>query len=244
MSPTQALLWKEWTEHRWKLAFGTVMLASFGGARFAWGAISDRELIILVMGVGCLVLSVLNAMGTFAEEHSEGTTLFLAARPIAVGRVFLGKWMVGWINTVVPLLGCGLTLGVWFGSSPDSGRVVRDLVPGTVAMTWIATLLYSLTCCVTLRRGGPAGVALTGLFWVGAICLHATLSETLRPHASHASPLQVLGFFINPMMALAMISPPSWLKNASLPAATGMVEQVALLAVVLWVGLWNWKRSA
>lgn len=245
MSPTQALLWKEWTEHRWKLAFGTVMLASFAGALSAWGGISHRELIILVMAIGCLKLSILNAMGTFAQEHSEGTTLFLATRPIEAWRVFLGKWLIGWINVVVPLMACGLTMGVWFGSSPHSGPVVHGLVRGTLAIAWIATALYSLTCCTPLVRTGPAGVGLAGLFWAGAMLLHVFLLEFLSTPAFHApSLMHTLTSFVNPVLVLALVDPMPSLKNASwLPIAVAIAEQGILLSVVLWVGLRNWKRS-
>ena len=245
MSPTQALLWKEWTEHRWKLAFGTVMLASFAGALFAWGGISNRELIILVLFIGCLVLSLFNAMGTFAEEHGEGTALFLAARPIEAWRVFLGKWLIGWINAVVPLLACGLTMGVWFGSSAHSGPVVHGLVRGTLAIAWIATALYSLTCCVTLRGGGPAAVGLGGLLWAGAMALHAFLLEALSAPASPApSLMHTLASYVNPVFVLALVDPPPLLKNASwLPFAVGIAEQGIVLSVVLWIGLRNWRRS-
>lgn len=243
MSPTQALLWKEWTEHRWKLAFGMVMLTSFAGTLFAWGGISNRESIILVMAVGCLVLSILNAMGTFAQEHDEGTALFLAARPMEIRKVFLCKWMVGWANTVIPLLACGLTLGIGFASSRYSGSVVRNLVPGTLVMTWIATMLYSMGCCATRRMGGPAVVGLTGLFWAGAMLLHLVLSEILvrqRP----TSLLDSLFLFANPLYALALVDPPESFKNAGWPLMAAVIlEQGILLILVLWVGLRNWKRS-
>ncbi|MBP8304390.1 MAG: hypothetical protein KBE04_09715 [Phycisphaerae bacterium] len=243
MSPTQALLWKEWAEHRWKMAFGTVMMASFSGALFAWGGISNRESMILILAVGCLLLSILNAMGSFAQEHNEGTALFLATRPMEIRKVFLCKWMVGWANTVIPLLACGLTLGVWFASSPHSGSVVRNLVPGTLAMTWIATVLYSLSCCATLRRGGPAIVGLTGLFWAGAMLLHLILADIFvgqRP----TSLWDYLFLSANPLYVLALVDLPESLKNAGwLPMAAVLLEQGILLVLVLWVGLRNWKRS-
>jgi hypothetical protein len=244
MSPAQALLWKEWTEHRWKLAFGAVMLVSFGGSLLAWGGISNREAVILVLAVGCLVLALLNAMGTFAEEHSEGTTLFLATRPIESWKIFLEKWMVGWMTMILPLLACGLTLGVWFGLSHASGSVVRYWVPGTLVVAWIATMLYSLTCCVTPRRGGPAGVALTGLGWAGVMVLHLVVSEVVLTPVLTPSLFRTLFFFANPICTLALIDPPPWFKNApGLLMAIGIVEQGILLAAILWAGLRNWKRS-
>ena len=244
MSPAQALLWKEWTEHRWKLAFGTVMLVSFGGSLLAWGGISNREVILLVLFAGCLVLSLLNAMGTFAEENSEGTALFLATRPIEAWKVFLGKWMVGWMTTLVPLLACGLTLGVWFVLSRASGSVVRYWVPGTLVVAWIATMLYSLTCCVAPRRGGPAGVGLTGLVWAGVMVLHLVVSDVVGTPVSAPSLCHTLFFFANPVCLLALIDPPPGFKNAgSLLMSIGVVEQGILLAAILWAGLRNWKRS-
>jgi len=243
MSPTQALLWKEWTEHRWKLAFGTVMLTSFAGTLFAWGGISNRESIILVMAVGCLVLSLLNAMGTFAEEHSEGTALFLATRPIETWQVFLGKWFIGWINVMGPLIACGLILGVWFVH--NNGPALRELFQGSLMIAWIVTMLYSLTCCATLRRGGPAVVGLTGLFWVGAMFLHMVLSEVASiPVSSTPSLLGTLVFFANPISILALIESPPSFKNAhGVLMLVGILEQGILLAVTLWIGLQNWKRS-
>jgi ABC-type transport system involved in multi-copper enzyme maturation permease subunit len=245
MSPTQAVLWKEWTEHRWKMAFGTVMLACFAGALFAWGGISDHEAILLLLFAGCLMFSILNAMDTFAQEHSEGTTLFLVTRPFETWKVFLGKWMVGWINTLVPLLACGLTLGVWFGSSPQSGSVLRYMVPGTLVVAWIATMLYSLTCCVTLRRGGPAAVGLGGLLWAGAMILHLVLSEVVsHPVSSTPSLFGTLVFFVNPIGIFALVeSHPSFRNAPWLLIAVGIAEQGILFAVILWIGLRSWKRS-
>jgi len=245
MSPTQALLWKEWTEHRWKLAFGAVMLACFAGVLLGWGGISDREMILLLPFAGGLIFSILNAMGTFAQEHSEGTVLFLATRPFETWKVFLGKWFIGWVNTIVPLIACGLILRLWFGSPSESSPVSRYLVSGTLVAAWTATMLYSLTCCATLRRGGPAAVGLGGLLWAGIMILHLVLADIIVNSISGMTP-SLFGTLalVNPISIWGLVASDSSLRNPPwLLIAVWIAEQGILLAVTLWIGLRNWKRS-
>jgi hypothetical protein len=53
-----------------------------------------------------------------------------------------------------------------------------------------------------------------------------------------------LFFFTNPVSILALVDTPPSLKNAHwLLMAVGILEQGILLAVILWIGLRNWKRS-
>jgi hypothetical protein len=54
----RSLIWKEWHEQRWQLAFGCVMLMSFAAIALRARLVSDETMAFIVIAIAALILSV------------------------------------------------------------------------------------------------------------------------------------------------------------------------------------------
>jgi ABC-type transport system involved in multi-copper enzyme maturation permease subunit len=241
----QAVIWKEWRQQRWKLAFGCVLLVFFLGTLASAQLTTSRELVIAVMIFGGMLLALYSAMGAFATEVSEGTVEFLAARPVRPGWVFLTKWFFGWLNFTVPLVLCCVFL--WLRRTPVTTHgVLREdeLRTGALSAFMLTTMFYTLTCCLSRRRASEAEVGLTGLVILGVLMIHLFLCLVAFADAmQHRDPLNVFRItfaFINPLLHLfrhLLVGTPDELKTWF------VVEQAVVFALVMVWGSRRWQRS-
>ena len=223
------ILWKEWQEQRWKLAFGSVMLGSLTWAFFASHVVSNQEVIVGVWIVGGTLLALHTAMGVFAPERSAGTTTFLLSKPILPSRAFACKWIMGWLSLAVPLSVCGIGMAMATRVGPQAGSIsLGFLAIGTLRAMATSTVIYSLTCCLSPRKSEEGGTGLVGLSLVAAMFLHFSIGP-------HGSVIQQVAKAINPLYF-------------AFPAHVSLMllipGQACLLALSLWIGLRKWERSA
>ena len=101
----QSLAWKEWHEHKWKLAslvatlWGITALVMLNTGRDV--PIDDVLVAVRVILVMCIVpLAIFVGLGTAAGERSRGTMSFLQALPVPMWRVALNKVFFG-LATIV-----------------------------------------------------------------------------------------------------------------------------------------------
>jgi len=130
-----SLLWKEWHEHKWKLA-GLVALVLLLFALF-----SNRSLAMLPMGVSTtlfgysIIATLLVGMHTAAGENGKGTMPFLQTLPIAMRKPAATKLAMSWLTLVLPiavLLGAVFLYLQWQGRAPMSlwdGSHIRHSSP-------------------------------------------------------------------------------------------------------------------
>ena len=78
----RSLLWKEWHEQRWKLAFGSVILMGLVSVGLQARLLPDRDILLLAIFVGSYLLPVFVAMGLVAAEQGEGSLHTLLALPL------------------------------------------------------------------------------------------------------------------------------------------------------------------
>ena len=238
------LIWKEWQEQRWKMAFGTVMLAFFTGSLLAAQLTTNREIIVVVWVLGGLVLSLYSAMGVFAPEIINGTNTFLSAKPIQSWKVFFCKWFFGWLNFAGPMLICSAALAVIVLSHPE-GRLfeLKYIAKGTLAGVCLGTAFYSMTCCFAPRKSGEALVGFTGLIVLFVFILYFAINAfmlTKTDFADGISLSQELWLYVNPLFWINFIQPMLHDMHQSLLVA----EQAILFIVTILIGLRKWQRSA
>ena len=224
------LIWKEWHEQRWKLAFGTVMLVFFTGALVAAGLTSDREIVVLVWGFGGLILSLYSAMGVFAPEITEGTKIFLTSKPIAFWKVFACKWFFGWLNFVVPMLASALCLQFTFLRGLEN-----PLIEALFGSIGLATMFYTMTCCLAPRKSSEAFVGFVGLLVFFLLMTHILVVESFRVGNYRLEPL----FFINPLYCLHL----TFGRSRDQYILAFCLVQIVIIAMVLFIGFRKWKRS-
>lgn len=233
------IVWKEWREQRWFVAFGTVMLLSFAGIATAARVVTADEAAIATCMIGGTILTLMSAMGVYASEHTNRTKTFLMSRPLDPRKVFLWKWFFGWFNIIVPLAATAmlvLVLGGW-----PRGPWIPVLRSAGV-MVLCMTNIYSLICCWAPRRASEAQVGLFGLGVLVACLLHIVVVINvlfaLGSRSTMRLPTSIL-LSINPLYLFQGVSDP-WAGTLKI----GIPVQLALLAVTLLHGLRTWERSA
>ena len=198
----KALLWKEWREQRWKLAFGTAMLLFFTGTLLSAGITSDREIAAMVSFGGGLLLAMYSAMGVFAPERTQNTLAFLGAKPAEAWKTFACKWIFGWLNFAVPLLACSLCFVFMYLGKKEWLLVPWGLIlKGAIGGIAVSTIYYSLILCFAPRISSEALVGGIGLLVALIGVVHAILS-TLGGNVYHQPDpplLKELFCFINPL---------------------------------------------
>ncbi len=233
------LMWKEWHEQRWKVAFGTIMLASFAGSLLAARILSYKEAVYVTWLIGGMILALYSAMGVFAPEKSNKTVAFLSSRPIEPWKVFLCKWFFGWLNFAGPLLFCSLCAAVYFLVYPQ-GRSFEMLFRGTCVSLALGTMFYSMTCCFAPRKSGEALVGLTGLIVFFVFIVHILIAQsTLQPSFRGGSLLQEMLVLINPLLWIRVIEG----RHSYMDLSILILEQAVLFAFTMWIGLGKWRRS-
>jgi len=238
------LIWKEWHEQRWKLAFGTVMLASCTWSALAARMATDSEVIIAAWIFGALVLSWYSAMGVFAPEIAAKTITFLSSKPVGSWKVFFCKWFFGWLNFAVPTLVCCLGLAVSVLARPQ-GRYfnIEFIARGTCVAICVGTVFYTMTCCLAPRKSGEALTGFVGLMILLAMFIHTFLLEFAFFQVNALVKFGFFGkiaFFVNPLSGINFIEPSREFSSACLYFA----EQIVLLLLCLWLGIRKWQRSS
>jgi len=242
----KSILWKEWREQQWKLAFGTVMLLFFTGSLLASRIVSDNEVVLIVWLFGGFLLALYSAMGVFAPEHSNKTTTFLASKPLEAWKVFACKWFVGWLNFAVPLMICSLVLGFttirgikYPGTGP---RIMGMDISGTLGAIALSTMFYTLTCCLAPCKSSEAFVGFTGLIVFFAMIIHITIFSEIIITPSYLTGLtlfQQMILFINPLFWIHLIKP----LHDTVYVSVLILEQATVFSMVLWFGLRKWQRN-
>jgi hypothetical protein len=100
----QSLAWKEWHEHKWKLASLTAIL--WGITALVIFNSEHRDVLEGVLGmlVPCVApLSIFLGLGVAASERSRGTLQFLQSLPVPMWRVALHKVSFGLTTLFVPI---------------------------------------------------------------------------------------------------------------------------------------------
>src|SRR3972149_4322861 len=83
----QALAWKEWHEHKWKLAALTAVLWGVAAWILAVAGSHDKIALMTVFAIlGIIPLSVFVGLGAAANERSRNTLPFLQSLPAGTWR--------------------------------------------------------------------------------------------------------------------------------------------------------------
>jgi ABC-type transport system involved in multi-copper enzyme maturation permease subunit len=104
----RSLLWKEWHEQRWKLAFGSLILGAFALIGLRARVVADDLLLEWLCFLSVVLLPVMASTGLIASEREERTIESLLSLPVAAGRIFWIKALLGVLLTAGPLVVAGV----------------------------------------------------------------------------------------------------------------------------------------
>lgn len=164
----RSLLWKEWHEQWWRIAFGCVII----GATMALGLkvriIPDENLIESAMVFGMVIMPLLMAMGLVAPERADGTLSALLALPVAPFKVLIVKLLMGVLGCLLPMATAAIaTAAIAHGREIRSQQMLILFAGASIFAT--VMLLWFMAFGVT--QPTEARVALVGLaVLIASVC--------------------------------------------------------------------------
>jgi hypothetical protein len=183
----KALLWKEWQQQRWKLAFGCVLLAGYTMIGVQTRLLPDIAVIVSSIFLGSIVLPIFVSMGLVAAERSDGTLRGLLALPVKARTIFAVKVAMGAAACIVPIVCSFAVVSVMTRGREESlSRVLHVYV----AMIALAVLMLTWTTCLGGLSRSEARVGMTGLailvgWWLWAVMIEAGEIAGARMWAMH-----------------------------------------------------------
>jgi hypothetical protein len=203
-----SLAWKEWQEHKWKIASTVAVLLGLVVCTLLTGLTkSVAESMQIAMYLGGIPLAIFVGLGIAAGEQSRGTLDFLQAQPARMWRIALCKLCAALLSLYVVVLVAAL---VFFASQailPNVRTEFGVITPQDLIRTGVlfTTALIVWSAAFGLKRkdevsaGAVALGAMLGwwivLFFVEMVLLRGSVSPDtarLRAIGFGSAPL---GFF-------------------------------------------------
>ncbi|MCA9428440.1 MAG: hypothetical protein KC994_25395 [Candidatus Omnitrophica bacterium] len=100
----RSLLWKEWREHRWKAAFGAVVLGAFAAIGLKTRIMPDGSVVFLAMVISASLFPMFVCIGLVAAEREESTLPYLLRLPSPSWAPLVAKISVAAIVLLLPIL--------------------------------------------------------------------------------------------------------------------------------------------
>jgi ABC-type Na+ efflux pump permease subunit len=214
------LIWKEWHEQRWKLAFGCIVLTVTAFVGLSSRLMPDDITMMWVCLIGIL-LPVTYATGLVPAERGEGTMESLLSLPVSPLRILLAKTLMGLVLCIAPLL-----LAALVSLLVTQGReITQQEMLGFYARSTLTTIsLFIWMIALTIRlpnetRGALLAVGILVFWGIGTPALAYPPLHWLG-YGLAASPLS----FVHRFYGENSFSPPLVLE----------IAVQAAVAVLLW----------
>jgi ABC-2 family transporter len=141
-----SLLWKEWHEQRWKLAFGSLILGAFALIGLRTRIVPDQSVLEWLCFLAVTLVPVLASTGLVAPEREDGTFQTLMSLPVAPGRILGVKIAMGVLLTAGPIMvAMGVSLLVAGGREMTSGTMVLLYVRSVATALALYFWMFALT---------------------------------------------------------------------------------------------------
>ncbi len=193
------LIWKEWHEQAWKLAFGCIVLSAMAAIGLHARMVADATVVEWVCFVGVTLLPVLSSTGLVPAERADGGLASLLAMPVPPRRVLAAKTAAGLVLCVGPLLtAAAVTVALAGGREAATGPLLE--LYGRSALSAAALFVWMLAVTVRLPSEARAALVAVGvliLWLLGSVGLGAY--PPLRPTAYAASPFAFVWPFVGPV---------------------------------------------
>ena len=236
----RSLLWKEWHEQRWKLAFGSVILGAFALIGLRARVVADELLLQWLCFLAVTLIPVLASSGLVAFEREEGTFESLLSLPVAPRRVFLVKTVMGVLMTAGPIVvAMAVSLLVAGGREITTGAMTAMFLGSLAAALSLFFWMFALTVRLpTETRASLIAMAVLIMWLIVTLGLRQASGISLveypqgMPKAA-PSPLWVTCPFV-------FLIAPRGVTSGLLTAAV-FVQAAIAAALVLWAG---WRFAA
>lgn len=157
---TRSLLWKEWREQRWRLAFGCVMLGGFCAIGLRSRMVPDLHILSMLVWAGVVALPPLTAMGFVAPDRAARNLSFQLGLPTAPARIFLSKIIIGLAACLTPFVVICAVYGlVTVGREHPMEEAALDIAGGAV----VSAQLFLWTVFLAMKQPTEARAGMAGL---------------------------------------------------------------------------------
>lgn len=185
------LLWKEWHEQSWKLAFGCIVLAAIAVIGLHSRMIPDATLIEWICLLGATMLPILSSTGLMPAERAEGTLESLLAIPVAPGRILAAKTVMGLLLCVGPLLVAAMVSVLMAGGRELLTADILEQYART-ALTSISLFIWMMALTIRLPSEARAAMLAVGLLICWALASIGMAFSSLRSNVFAISPAAFL----------------------------------------------------
>ena len=222
----RSLLWKEWHEQRWKLAFGSLILAAFAFIGLRARVIADEQLVQWVCFLAIALLPVLASTGLIPAERDDGTLETLLSLPVNASRIFAVKTAIGVLLAAGPLLVAGAVSLAVAGGREISAADIATLYLRTTATT-LALFFLMFTLTVRLPNETRASLITLALLIMSLLVTLAIVDSNNDYQRAH-SPLWLISPFV------FLVSRGTETPGAGLRLGAALVQAAVALLLWLW----------
>jgi hypothetical protein len=165
----RSLFWKEWHEQRWKVLFGSVLIAGCAVVGLKTRILPDEAILVSYAVGAAFLLPILAAMDLVAAERADGSLSTLISMPVRPWMVLAVKMVVASLACIVPQA-AGMVAAILMAG----GRELRTshFVGAFAGCTGVSLCLLMWTVGFSVRQPSEARAALVGLavivLWSGA----------------------------------------------------------------------------
>lgn len=228
----RALLWKEWVEQRWRMAFGAVVVGSLTMVGLNARMLPDDRVLVTCCIIGA-VLAMLVGMGVVAPERESGTLRTLLFLPIRPATVLLAKGVVAALVCLVPL---AVSLAVALLQAGEREMALpRIFALYGVAMLMALTLLV-WTVSLSIRAGSESRAGLVAIGIIATAVLFAAICRNFGVPERISAPWQP---FLASIYAISEI-----VDSERRPSWPIFPIQAAMAAALILFALWQFPRFA
>jgi ABC-type transport system involved in multi-copper enzyme maturation permease subunit len=222
----RSLLWKEWHEQRWKLAFTSVLLAGLVFSGLHARVVTDEEVLLFVCGLAVILMPLLIGAVLIAPERDARTLDTLLALPANPSRILAVKTLIGVVLCVAPMaISCILSLAMAAGRELPASSIITLFV--RCLLTTLAMFFWVLV--LTIRLPGETRATLLGL---GILIVWMIITLGLS-QARHSASITLL-WLINPYVFLIQYGS---VRIGFEPVST---VQAAIIQAAIAGALWFW----
>ena len=158
------LIWKEWHELRWKMAFGCLIVGAFVLTGLKSRIFPDIAINIFSIVGSSLLMPLFIAMGLIAEERSNGSLYTLFALPVRIKLLYVIKMILGAVVVLSPIL-VSLILSLLMAGGREES--ISDVIKWHIMGAHFSIVMFIVTVVSGMKFSSEAKVALTGIAWVG-----------------------------------------------------------------------------
>lgn len=189
----RSLLWKEWHEQWWKLAFGSLILAAFAAIGLHARAVPDSETLEWLAVLAALLLPIMASTGLVPPERDDGTLDTLLALPVPVSKIFLVKLAFGLLLCVGPILAATLASIATAGGREVALSEMITLSLRTAGVT-LSLFIWMFTLTIRLPSETRAAMITIGVLIIWTLASAGMGIE--RHDAAATSSLWIISPFV------------------------------------------------